>query len=72
MSETVKLSSYLSPQQRLALLQHSKLGLVLPELAGDLLSIKGCKELTSQVRHSCAVLAVIHHSSAFYVDLGLS
>ena len=47
--ETVKLCSCLSPQHRSALMQHEKLQMVQPQLAGDWLSITGCKELVSQV-----------------------
>ena len=48
-SQDVTLCSYLSPQQRLALLQHDHLKLVSAGLVGDVLSIKGARELVSQV-----------------------
>ena len=48
-TETVELGGYLSQQQRSALLQHDKLKLVMTELAGDNLTVKGYRELVYEV-----------------------
>ena len=51
MCQTVKVHR-LSIQQRLELLQHEKLALVLPDLHSDLLTLKGSRDLVYEVRSS--------------------
>ena len=52
MSVTISLRDLADPQQRLGMLQHESLVPTLVDLAGDSLTISGCKALVNQVRTS--------------------